>query len=267
MTPKIPDNRRLLEGNYALVTGSSRGIGRSIAETFASCGCHVAVTARNVEAVGETARHIEEKFGTRSLAAACDVARSESVRTLFQQLGSWSSGRLDILVCNAGYPFLAEIWETPLHAAPIQELESWFVGALRTDLLGSVFCTIEALPIMMRQKYGSIVYISSTPALEGYRGSPYTTSKAAILGLMKDVAREYGKYNVRANALALGNFMTPATFDALDQETRDALAREAPLRRWGQPEEAANAALFLASSLSSFITGQTLVVDGGTLRR
>jgi 3-oxoacyl-[acyl-carrier protein] reductase len=267
MSSPIPDGLPLLEGNYALITGSSRGIGRTIAETFAARGCHVAVTARNAEAVRDVARHIEETQGVRTLAAACDVSRRESVQKLFAELRDWSAGHLDILVCNAGYPFRVDAWDTPLHAAPLEELENWFVGAFRTDLLGSAFCTAEALPLMMPRKNGSIVYISSTPALEGYRGTPYTAAKAGILGLMKDVAREYGQYNVRANALALGNILTSATFDALDPEARNALAREAPLCRWGQPEEVANAALFLASSLSSFITGQTLVVDGGTLRR
>jgi 3-oxoacyl-[acyl-carrier protein] reductase len=170
-------------------------------------------------------------------------------------------------VCNAGYPFRPDIWDTPLHQATVQELETWFEGTLRTDLLGSVFCTVEALPLMIKQKSGSIVYVSSTPAVEGYKGAPYTAAKAGVLGFMRDVAREYGQYNVRANAIALGNILTSATFESLEPETREALAKEAPLRRWGQPEEAANAALFLVSRLSSFITGQTLIVDGGTVRR
>ncbi len=111
------------------------------------------------------------------------------------------------------------------------------------------------------------MYISSTPALEGYKGAPYTAAKAGILGFMRDVAREYGQYNVRANALALGNILTSATYASLDPETREALVREAPLRRWGQPEEVANAVVFLVSNLSTFITGQTIIVDGGTVRR
>jgi 3-oxoacyl-[acyl-carrier protein] reductase len=92
-------------------------------------------------------------------------------------------------------------------------------------------------------------------------------AKAAILGLMRDVAREYGKDNIRVNALALGNIETPATMGQLDDESRYTLAAEAPLKRWGKPEEVGKAALFLVSELSSFITGQVLVVDGGTVRR
>jgi NAD(P)-dependent dehydrogenase (short-subunit alcohol dehydrogenase family) len=92
-------------------------------------------------------------------------------------------------------------------------------------------------------------------------------AKAAILGLMKDVARQYGELNIRANALALGSIQTPATYENLDPALREVIARETPLQRWGKPEEIGKAAVFLASENSSFITGQTLVVDGGILRR
>jgi 3-oxoacyl-[acyl-carrier protein] reductase len=257
----------LLEGTYALVTGGSRGIGLVVAQILAENGCNVAVTSRNQEGLQEVAAEIAGNLGVRTLGIACDVSRHESVRELFQRLREWSSERLDVLVCNAGYAFVPEIWSTPLHAAEPDSLESWFVGVFRTDLLGSVFCTYEALPLMIAQKSGSIIYVASTPALEGYRGTPYTVAKAGILGLMKDVALEYGRFNVRANALALGNIMTPATFGRLDPDSRKALAEEAPLKRWGQPEEVGKSVLFLCSNLSSFVTGQTLVVDGGTVRR
>jgi 3-oxoacyl-[acyl-carrier protein] reductase len=196
-----------------------------------------------------------------------DVSNFEDVHELFQQLRAWSADRLDILVCNAGYPMRPEIWSTPLHDTPADKLPVWYRDVLATDAMGSVYCTFEALPLMTARRSGSIIYISSTPALEGYQGGPYTMAKAAVLGMMRDVAREYGKDNIRANALALGNIQTPATFEQLDEPVRKALAAEAPLRRWGMPDEVGNAALFLASDLSSFITGQVLVVDGGTLRR
>lgn len=257
----------LLEGKYALVTGGSRGIGRAVAEILAENGCNVAITSRNREDLQEVAAEIAGNLGVGTLGIACDVSRHESVSELFQHLREWSSERLDVLVCNAGHAFVPEIWSTPLHAAEPDTLENWFVGVFRTDLLGSMFCTYEALPLMMAQKSGSIVYVASTPALEGYRGTPYTVAKAGILGLMKDVAREYGRFNIRANALALGNIMTPATFGRLGPDSRKALAEEAPLKRWGQPEEVGKSVLFLGSNLSSFVTGQTLVVDGGTVRR
>ncbi len=258
---------RILEGQFALVTGGSRGIGRAIAEIFAEHGCHVAVTSRKHQDAQAVAREIGEREGVPALGAACEVSTQQSVHELFAEIRSWSSNRLDVLVCNAGYPFLTEVWETALHATPPEKLETWYLNLLRTDLMGSVFCTFEALPLMMAARKGSIIYLSSTPALEGYMGTPYTVAKAGILGLMKDVAREYGRYNIRANAFALGNIKTPATFETLAPEVRLELAGEAPMKRWGEPEEVARAALFLASELSSFVTGQTLVVDGGSLRR
>ncbi len=203
----------------------------------------------------------------RAAGLRADVSRHESVHELFGQLAAWSGRRLDVLVCNAGFPMRPEIWNAPLHATPADRLQSWYTEVYGTDALGSVYCTFEALPLMMERRSGRIIYISSTPALEGYQGGPYTMAKAAVLGLMRDVAREYGKHNIRVNALALGNIQTPATFDQLDEEARKSLAAESPLRRWGMPGEVGKAALFLASDLSSFVTGQVLVVDGGTVRR
>jgi len=256
-----------LKEQVALVTGASRGIGRAIAETLAEAGCDVAVTSRNAEESRRVAEEIGRARSVRTVGLRADVSNQESVRGLYLQLCTWSSDRLDILVCNAGYPMRPEIWNTPLHATPPAKLAAWYQEVFNTDALGSMLCTFEALPLMMSKRGGRILYIASTPALEGYRGAPYTMAKAAVLGLMRDVAREYGKYNIRANALALGNIRTPATFDQLDKAGQEALAAEAPLRRWGAPEEVGKTALFLVSDLSSFVTGQVLVVDGGTVRR
>jgi 3-oxoacyl-[acyl-carrier protein] reductase len=258
---------RDLEGQYALVTGASRGIGRAIADKLAEAGSHVAIAARNLEQSRSAAAEISVHYGVKTLGLQADIASSLSVRRLFQELEDWSARQLDILICNAGYPMRPEIWNTPLHSTPADKLTSWYLDVFATDAMGSVYCTYEALPWMMARHGGRIIYISSTPALTGYRGVPYTMAKAAILGLMKEIAAEYGKENIRANALALGNIMTPATLDQLDEDVKSALASEAPLKRWGTPEEVGNAILFLASESSSFITGQILVVDGGTLRR
>jgi NAD(P)-dependent dehydrogenase (short-subunit alcohol dehydrogenase family) len=263
----MPTHTGMLTGQYALVTGASRGIGRAIAATLAEAGCSVGITARTEADVVAAAKEIADRFMVRTLAVPCDLTARQSVAALFQQIRTWSDGRLDLLVCNAGYPFQRELWETPLHAINPEFIEPWFLSVFRTDLLGSVFCTYEALPLMMARKSGSIVYVSSTPAIEGYHGAPYTVAKAGILGLMRDIAREYGRFNIRANALALGNIRTPATYERIEPAVQTELAEEAPLRRWGRPEEVAGAVLFLAADLSAFITGQTLVVDGGTVRR
>lgn len=256
-----------LDEQYALVTGASRGIGRAIAESLAHAGCNVAITSRSQRDCQTVAAEIAARCGVQTIGLQADISSPESAHELFQQLRAWASERLDILVCNAGYPLRPEIWNTPLHLTPREKLQSWYRDVFDTDAMGSVLCTFEALPLMAARRSGRIIYISSTPALEGYRGTPYTMAKAAVLGLMRDVAREYGEANIRANALALGNIQTPATFAQLDEESRNALAAEAPLKRWGHPEEVGRAALFLASDLSSFVSGQVLVVDGGTVRR
>ena len=256
-----------LDKQFALVTGASRGIGRAIAESLAGAGCNVAVTSRNLQESQEAAKELADRFHVLAVGLQADVSSHESTAGLFQRLRAWSSDRLDILVCNAGYPFRTEIWDTPLHATPPDKLPTWYTEVYSTDAMGSVFCTFEALPLMRARGSGKIIYIASTPAIEGFQGTAYTMAKAAMLGLMRDVAREYGRDNIRANALALGNIQTPATFGKLDEESRKALAAEAPLQRWGSPGEVGKAALFLASDLSSFVTGQVLVVDGGTVRR
>jgi len=252
---------------FALITGSSRGIGRAIADTLAGAGCNVALSSRNLRECRAAADEIGAVHRVRALGLEADISSRASVGQMFVRLREWSENRLDILVCNAGYPFQPALWNTPLHATPDAGLPEWYLETFRTDALGSVFCTFEALPLMQARRNGSLIYIASTPALEGYQGSPYTMAKAAVLGLMRDVAREYGRDNIRANALALGNISTPATYASLDEDSRRALAAESPLGRWGTPEEVGRAALFLASDLSSFVSGQVLVVDGGTLRR
>lgn len=258
---------RSMEGRHALVTGGSRGIGLAAASALAGAGCKVALCSRSVSEARAAAEEIRTKQRVETLGLGCDVSEPADVKRMFGDVARWTNGKLDALVCNAGYPFLREIWETPLDRTPEDKLTAWYLEPFRVDTLGSVYCTFEALQIMIKGGGGSMIYIASTPALEGLQGSPYTVAKAGILGLMKDVARSYGKDGIRANALALGNISTPATTEIMDAKTQQAFAEATPLKRWGRPEEVAQAILFLASPQSSFITGQTLVVDGGSLRR
>ncbi len=201
-------NQRILEGEYALVTGGSRGIGRAAVDALAGAGCNVALTSRHLDDAEVAAQEARRNHAVEVLAAPCDVSDLDSVSTLFTEIRKWSSNRLDVVICNAGFAFDKEIWDTPLHETPPQKLAAWYEGVFRTDTMGSLFCTYHALPMMMTAGSGSIVYVASIPALEGLQGSPYTVAKAGVLGLMKDVACMYGKYNIRANALALGSILT-----------------------------------------------------------
>ncbi|MDQ7053155.1 MAG: SDR family NAD(P)-dependent oxidoreductase [candidate division KSB1 bacterium] len=255
-----------LSGRYVFISGSTRGIGRAIAQLFAECGSHVAVNGRHPEEVAELAENLHATFGQKTLACPGDVSRLEVVKELFQKIARWSDGRLDVLVCNAGYPLREDLWQTPLHAMDDDKLVQGFEEVRRVDLDSARFCVREALRLMIPRGRGSIIFISSTPALTGYRGTAYTEAKAAILGLMRDVAAEYARYHIRANALALGNIRS-GWYHHLQEDERHEHAKESPLGRWGTPEEVAGAVAFLASDLAGYITGQTIVVDGGRVVR
>src|SRR5213080_3347173 len=186
-------------------------------------------------------------------AAVLELARegAEVVRTF---------GRLDVVACFAGYPIRAEEWYKDYAALTPDEVRA----PIDIDLLGSIYITQAALPAMVRARRGSIILVGSTPALTGDTvGIPYLVAKGGVLALARALAQVYGPHGVRVNALALGSIATEATQRATKPADRDALAQEPALRRWGTPEEVARVVVFLASDDASYITGQTIVVDGG----
>ncbi len=255
-----------LRDRIVLITGASRGIGRAAAELFARCGAVVGVNSRSAEEATDIAAELSQRFGVRTHAAIADVTDAAAVHDMFAALQNWSGNRLDVLVCCAGYPLEEKLWHTPLHEMDASEVEKWFRQVRAVDLDGARLCSYHALNMMVPQRRGNLIYVSSTPALSGYHGTPYTEAKAALLGLMHDLAREYGKYGIRANAVAPGNIAS-GWYHQLTESQKQAFAVEAPLQRWGQPEEVAGTIVFLASDLAGFITGQTIVVDGGKVMR
>ena len=268
----MPDqrlNRLHLPGlcnRVVLITGGTRGTGFVLASMFARCGANVVINSRSLQDAKSVAEQLADEHHVSTLAVAGDVSDAQAVDQIFGELEHWSKGVLDVLVCNAGFALIQKIWDTPLHEMSDAEVEQWFQRVRAVDLEGTRFCSRKALQMMVPAKQGSLVFVSSTPALCGYRGTPYTEAKAALLGLMRDLAVEYGKYNIRVNAVAPGNIRS-GWYESLDEKKRKSLATEAPLVRWGKPDEVAGTILFLASELAGFVTGQTIVVDGGKVIR
>ena len=249
-----------LSNKVAIVTGSTKGIGRSIAHLFSKNGAHVIVTSRSLDVAQNIVKELHP-YGNEALAIKTDVGSDDDVVNLVDTVVN-KYGKIDILINNAGFPLTAKYWDSSFDLLSIEDYQN----VINVDLMGSIRCCKKIIPLMKRNKYGSIVNISSTPALSGHDlGAPYTIAKAGILGLTKHLAKEYGKYNIRVNCLALGNIKSSATFDHFDQDTQEKLRNESSLQRWGETIEVAKTCLMLSSDNFSFVNGQTIVVDGGNV--
>ena len=257
----MSSNNSLLSGKKALVTGAGKGIGREVAISLARNGADVCVTARTLSELEELSSKISSSFGIRALPIQVDVSKNEDVWMLAEKaLSEFSS--IDVLICAAGFPLLDNLWNARLHDLRDED----FLEVFQVDVLGSFRVVKEFLPTMMKNGRGVIILFSSTPAISGYnKGAPYTISKAANLGLVKELASEYGKYNIRAYGIAPGNIKTDRTYNQLSEDEKKLLAEESPMKRWGDPREVAQVATMLASDYTSFVNGQTIVVDGGTV--
>ena len=242
-----------LTGKTAIVTGGSRGIGRAAALTLAEAGADVAVIyAGNTAAAEETVRLIEEK-GRKGLAIQCDVADEAAVTAMVKDVKK-ELGRIDILVNNAGI--------TRDGLLIIMKEDDW-QAVLDTNLTGAFHCTKAVTRLMMKQRSGSIINITSVVGETGNAGQAnYAAAKAGLIGFTKSVAKELASRNIRCNAIAPGCIETDMTA-VLGEDTVDAMIKTIPMGRVAQPEEVAKAVLFLASDDASYITGQTLNVDGG----
>lgn len=256
------DERSLLFGKKVLVTGAGRGIGRAIGLTMVKLGADVCISSRTLSDLLSLKAEIKE-INNRSLVVpvVANVSVASEAKMLVEMATSKMS-RVDIAICAAGFPLINDVWENHIHELDEED----FLNVFRVDVLGSFNVVKNVLPSMIKSRNGSIILFSSTPAVGGYdKGGPYTVAKAANLGLVKEIAAEYGKYNIRCNAIAPGNIKTGKTFDRLSAKAKKKLAEEAPLGRWGNPTEVAKVVCLVASDEMSFVTGQTIVVDGGTV--
>ena len=237
-----------LTGKVALVTGSTRGIGRAIAEALTACGARVAIVGRDLAKAEQVAA---ELTGARGF--ACDISNPADVTALVQAVEE-AFGKLDILVNNAGI--------TKDNLMLRMKDEDW--NAVLDTNLRSAFVAIRAAQRgMMKRRWGRIINIASVVGLMGNAGQAnYAASKAGLIGLSKSVARELASRHILCNVVAPGFIKTDMT-DAMTPEQVKALSSQIPLDRFGTPQDIAGAVAFLASDYAGYITGQVITVDGG----
>ena len=244
---------KLLEGKVAVVTGAARGIGKAIAMKFAQEGASVAFTDLKADENFQNTEKELQALGVKAKGYTSNAADFEDTAKVDSEIVK-DFGRIDVLVNNAGIT---------RDGLMMRMSEQQWDMVINVNLK-SAFNFIHAVtPIMMKQKNGSIINMASVVGVSGNAGQAnYTASKAGLIGLAKSIAKELGSRGIRANAIAPGFIITDMTAQ-LSQEVRDEWAQKIPLRRGGTPEDVANAALFLASDLSGYVSGQTIHVCGG----
>ena len=244
---------KLLEGKVAVITGAARGIGKAIALKFASEGADIAFTDLAIDENGKATEQEIAALGVRGKGYASNAANFEEAHSVVAEIVK-DFGRIDILVNNAGIT---------RDGLMMRMTEQQWDMVINVNLK-SAFNFIHAVtPIMMKQKGGSIINMASVVGVSGNAGQcNYSASKAGMIGLAKSIAKELGSRGVRANAIAPGFIITDMTA-ALSDEVKAEWAKQIPLRRGGTPEDVANVATFLASDLSSYVTGQVIHCCGG----
>lgn len=243
-----------LKDKVAIVTGGSRGLGKAMALGLANAGANVVVASRKLDSVQEVAKEIEAGGGT-ALAVEVDVSKKETVVTMVKKVID-EFGKIDILVNNAGV-FRGGVTEE------ISEDDWDFI--LDINLKGQLFCAQEVAKHMIKQNFGKIINISSIAGKLAFnQATAYNASKAGIILMTKSMAVEWGKHNIQVNAICPGVFHTAMTDDFLkDKQFVDMIKTKVPLGRHANPEELQGAVIYLASKASDYVTGHSLVVDGG----
>ena len=243
----------LLTGKTALVTGAARGIGKAIALKFASEGANVAFTDRAIDENGKATENEIAAFGVKAKGYASNAADFAQTEEVVKQVKE-DFGTIDILVNNAGIT---------KDGLMLRMTEAQWDAVIAVNLKSAFNFIHACTPIMMRQKGGSIINMASVVGVHGNAGQcNYSASKAGMIALAKSIAQEMGAKGIRANAIAPG-FIETAMTAALSDDIRAEWCKKIPLRRGGTPEDVANVALFLASDLSAYVSGQVIQIDGG----
>ncbi len=243
----------LLQGKTALITGAARGIGRAIALKFAAEGADIAFTDLEINTLAEQTRSEIEALGVTCRAYASNAADFEATHAVVQQIHA-DFGHIDVLVNNAGIT---------KDGLLLRMTEQQWDAVLTINLKSAFNFTHAVTPIMMRQRGGSIINMSSVVGVNGNAGQcNYAASKAGLIALAKSVAKEVGSRGIRANCIAPGFILTDMTRQ-LPDDVREQWIKTIPLRRGGTPDDVANVATFLASDLSSYVSGQVIHCCGG----
>jgi NAD(P)-dependent dehydrogenase (short-subunit alcohol dehydrogenase family) len=245
-----------LDGKTAIVTGGGAGIGRQMAQALAESGADLVLCARKVERCEQAASELSQ-LGVRALGLQCDVRDPEAVRTVVDRTRQ-ELGRIDILVNNAGTVWGAPPEETPLHG---------WQKVIDVNLTGVFLFSQAAGRVMIGAAGGKIVNIASVAGLGGappevMNAIPYNASKGGVIAFTRDLACKWARHGINVNAIAPGWFPTEMSRYVLDRQG-ETLVEHVPLRRFGGPDDLKGAVVFLASSASDYVTGHTLVVDGG----
>ena len=253
----------MLRNKVAIISGASRGLGLEMSKEFAQRGATVIMCSRSKANAENSASLIK---GT-TYAEELDVTDAKAVGEFIRRVAARHK-HIDIVINNAGYAFDRVMWNKRFHEVTEEDIDR----VIDVDLKGTFRLSQAAIPFMLengsipRRTGGVIINISSTPAVAGHTaGAPYSIAKSGVIAITKHIALEYGDKNIRAYTLALGNISTEATFTSMTLTERKKAAMENSMKRWGDPREVATIAANVASEDFSFATGNTIVIDGGTV--